>query len=206
MALMTVAEVKAFIRETSTTYDTLIATYIPIIENDICTYCNNWFQDPVIYRESGSGIAFVRGDTDTTDSEADSITDDAAEFSSQPTGAGFRGGMDIAVDGSGSNYGIYELAGVSSGTLTLTSTGVLESLDQDSIYRSMGKVRISRINWPEQLKPIAAKMIWYQVDTNKPTGAQAERIDDYSITFAGSNQYPAQLLEGLNQYRYVRTH
>jgi len=199
MALMTAAEVKAFIRETSTTYDTLIGIYIPLIEEDICEYLNNWFRDRVIFIEYGAGLAFVG-----SCSSRDFITDDAGDFST----AGLSSGMDIVIDG-GSNGGIYSISsGQSSVTLNIGTTAnkVFVDQDQDASFNSVGKIRISRMVWPNSLKPIAAKMIWYQIDNNKPSGAASEKIDDYSITYVNGRTYPQQLLSGLDRYHQVRTH
>jgi hypothetical protein len=201
MALMTTAEVKAFLRETSTTYDTLIAVYIPLVEDDICEYLNNWFRDRVIFVESGSGLAFTRGNTATATTQADYITDDNDRFST----AGFAVGMDVVIDG-GSNYGKYKIKTLTTAVMTITDTGEFISQDQDASYHSVGRIRISRIVWPKALKPIAAKMIWYQIDDNKPKGAISERIDDYSVTFAGARAYPSQLLSQLDKWKMVRTH
>jgi len=193
MALMTKEEVRAFTRETSLTYDTLIDTYIPLIEEDICTYLDNWFQDNVIYVEASSGLAFSRGNSATATSQADYITDDDDRFST----AGFAVGMDIAIAG-GSNNGIYTIAGQTTAVLTMTDTAVFYDQDQDASYNSVGRIRISRMKWPSALKPVAAKMIWYQVDQNKPGGAIQERVDDYSITFASGREYPQQIINQLD--------
>jgi len=202
MALVTVAEVKTFLRETSHTYDTLIDYYIPIVQDDICAYCNTYFTDPAIFVEHSSGLAFTRGNTATGTTQADYVTDDNQDFST----AGFAVGMDIAVQG-GSNWGLYTLAGQTSAVLTMTSTGEFVTQDQDQAYNTVGTIRISRVVWPSALKPIAAKMIWYQIDNNKPNGAASERIDDYSVTYVNGRAYPAQLLSMLDaNYRSVRTH
>ena len=202
MALLTLAEVKAFIGEGSTAYDSLITTYIPIIEEDICTYLDNWFEDKAIFVEAGSGLAFVNG------TSRDYITDDNQNFST----AGLSSGMDIAVRG-GSNYGIY---GISSGPTSAqlnvgtTANKVFVDQDQDASYHHVGTIRISRIDWPKALKPIASKMIWYQVDNGKPGGMLSESIDDYSYSkpgpsvMAGNNQYPFDLVSGLDKLRQVR--
>ena len=202
MALVTLAEVKAFIGEASTAYDSLISTYIPIIEEDICTYLDNWFEDKAIFVEAGSGLAFVAG------TSRDYITDDNTNF----TTVGLTSGMDIAVSG-GSNYGLYSISsGLTTAQMNVgtTSNNVFVDQDQDLSYHSVGTIRISRVDWPKALKPIASKMIWFQVDDKKPNGALSERIDDYSISYpgpsvmAGNNQYPYALVSGLAKWRQVR--
>ncbi len=201
MALLTRAEAKVYLRiSTGTTgYDALIDTYIPLIEEDITNYCNTWFQDKAIFVEYSSGLAFVG-----SCSSRDYITDDNENF----TTAGLSSGMDIAVDG-GSNYGIYTLtSGQTSALLNVgtTSNAVFVDQDQDASYNQVGAIRISRIDWPSNLKPVAARMIWYQIDNAKPSGAISERIDDYSVTFAGAREYPMQLVNQLNNHKNVRSH
>ena len=198
MALMTVAEVKTYIRETGTDYDALIALYIPLIEDDICEYLNNWFEDRVIFVERSGGLAFSRGNTATATTQADYITDDNDDMST----VGFAAGQDVAIAG-GSNYGIYTIASVTTAVMTMTSTGVFVDQDQDDSFHSVGRIQISRMIWPNALKPIASKMIWYQIDQSKPDGAISERVDDYSITYAGSRAYPDQLLNQLAKWRQV---
>lgn len=201
MALMTTTEAKAFLRITGSTYDTLIGTYIPIIEEDICEYLNNYFEDRAIFVQHASGLAFVRGNTATATTQADYVTDDNEDFST----AGFSAGMDIAIAG-GSNAGIYTIASVTTGTLTITDTGEFVDQDQDNYYNYPGPIRIARVIWPSWLKPVAAKMIWYQIDKAKPDGAISERVDDYSVTYVNGRAYPAQLLDQLQKAKYVRTH
>lgn len=210
MPLMTSTEVKEFLRISTaiTTYNTLIGKYIPIIEEDICEYCNNYFQDRNIFRRALGGIAFVRGDTLATSSQADTITDDDAELSTN-SGAGFKAYDDIVVEGTWVNDGIHTISSkssqVSSGTLTLRSTGVLRTLDQDDYYtgggQRIGAILISRIDWPKAIKPIAAKMIWSQISDAKPGNVQSERIDDYSVTFVNGSAYPERLMKGLDKWR-----
>ena len=201
MSLLTRSEVKAFLRMTASTYDTLIDTYIPLIEEDICTYLNDWFDDKVIFIETGSGLAFSRGNTATATTQADYITDDNQDFST----AGFDDGMDVVIFG-GSNYGLYTISSVTTAVMKVDTTGVFVDQDQDDSYNMVGTIRIARQNWPAWLKPIAAKMIWYQVNKNKPDGVQSERIDDYSVTFVNDRQYPMELLHGLSKMRVVKAH
>ena len=199
MALMTTAEVKTFLGITASTYDVQIAAYIPLIEEDITDYLQNWFQDKAIFVEADGGLAFSRGNTATATSAADYITDDNYAF----TSAGFTDGMDIVIAG-GSNYGIYTISSVTTAVLKTNSTGIFVDQDQDDSQHSVGTILISRVIWPAALKPVAAKMIWYQIDNAKMSDAKSERIDDYSIVFAGSRAYPERLLNQLNKWRHAR--
>ena len=204
MALMTRAEVKQYLKVTSTADDQLIDAYIPVIEEDLCEYCNNYFQDRFVYRSAVGGIAFVRGNTATATTTADTITDDDKELSTN-SGAGFRAGMDIVVEGTWANDGIHTIKSLTSATLTLESTGELIGQDQDSYYtgsgQKIGAILISRVNWPKAIKPIAAKMIWTQVSDAKPGNVQNESIDDYSVTFVNGSAYPSRVMKGLDKWR-----
>ena len=174
-------------------YNDDIDNMIPVVEKDVCDYLNNYFEDRIIFVQYNGGIAFVKGAT-----EADKITDDNQHFST----AGFVAGMDVAVRG-GSNAGIYTLAAVSSGTLTLDSTGAILSQDQDNTYNPAGAIRISRIGWPEELKPYIAQMIWYRINKSRPNNILSEKIDDYSVTYINGNAYPTETLSGLKKFRRV---
>lgn len=195
MALLTAAEVKSFLRDTSSDYDTDIAFLLPYVEKDIIEYCNNGFQDGYIYRESASALEFVTGDSDTYDY----ITDTEAKFSER----GFKDGMDIVVEGGWTNVGLYTIDSASTGKLTLDEYGVLvdQDLDDTADDHYAGSVRISRVKWPDALKPVAAKMVWHLIDNAKPTDVQSESIDDYSVTYAGSNAYPNRVIKMLDKFK-----
>jgi hypothetical protein len=175
-------------------YDSDIALLIPQVEYDLCSYLNNWFEDQTIYVHQGSGLAFTKGTT-----EADKIVDDNQDFST----AGFVAGMDIVVRG-GSNAGIHTLAAVSTAQLTLTSTGILVSQDQDVSYNVIGGIKISRIQWPQEIKPYLAQMVWYRLNRSKPDNVASERIDDYSVTYINGNPYPTETIKGLARFKKAR--
>lgn len=198
MALLTLAECKAIlgIATGSTANDGAISLFIPYVERDICDYCNNYFNDTVIYVHDIGSVVFARGDTSTGTTDPDTITDDEDRFST----SGFRAGMDIVVFG-GSNEDIYTLSSVTTDTLKLTSTGEIEDQDPNASYNSVGPILISRVKWPKTLKPTAARMIWHLIDNPYPGDVQSERIDDYSVTYAGEHSYPTRVLDGLRPYK-----
>lgn len=185
-------EVKRVLRITDNTHDASIDAMIPYAQADLCDYCNTYFQDPFVRRESAS-LAFVKGGPDT-------ITDPNEDF----VDAGFVAGQDIAVEGGYSNVGIHALAGVAAGTLTLGSTDELIDQDPDDAYNSMGTIRISRVNWPTAVKLIIAKMIWHLIDKPKTDDVKSERIDDYQIVYIGGHEYPKAISHALKRFRIVR--
>jgi len=196
MALLTVDECKEILGIADNSYDAKLTAMIPYVERDVCAYCNNYFADTVMYVYDNGSVAFVRGSTLSSSTSPDTITDDEDRFST----SGFRAGMDIVVGG-GSNEEIYSLAAVSTNTLTLTSTGEIENQDPDASYNTVGPVFIARVKWPRALKPTAARMVWYLVDKPKQADVQSERIDDYSVTYAGQHAYPERVISGLRPYR-----
>lgn len=198
MALLTLAECKAIlgIATGSTANDKGLETFIPYVERDICLHCNNYFTDTVIYVKDIGSIVFLRGDTDTTSTSPDRITDDEDRF----TTSGFRSGMDIAIFG-GSNEGIYTIASASTGTLKLTSTGEIEDQDPNASYNSVGPILIAKVKWPRALKPTAARMVWHLLDNPYPGDVQSESIDDYSVTYAGEHAYPSRVIDGLTPHK-----
>lgn len=196
MSILTVDECKNLLGLTDNSYDEQIRILIPYVQRDVVDICNNSFGDTTIYRQSHGSIAFVRGSTVVGTTTPDTITDDDEEFST----IGFRAGMDIFVAG-GSNEGLYTLAGVAAGTLTLTSTGELETQDGATHYRDPGDILIARIRWPRPVKVAAAQMVWHLVDKGRQGDVKSESIDDYSVTYAGAAAYPARALAGLAPYR-----
>ena len=192
--IVTLAQVKALLQITVTTYDTVIQSLIPIVEDDVVRYCNTAFQDKYIYSE-GSALAAVRGDPDTiTDSQSNWV-----KF-------GFLAGMDVYLEGgNGTNLNAYQVDSVAAGTLTLASVNKLISQDiDDTDDQPLGVMRVSRINWPRGIEWPAAQMIWYNVKTPAATDIASERIDDYAVTYAkggSQGQYPQRTLSLLNKYR-----
>lgn len=196
MAVVTKAEVKTLLGITSTGYDSKITALIPHVQNDILDYCNNYFCDSAIYIEREAGLAFVGGTS--AGASRDYITDDNQDF----TSAGFADGMDVAIVG-GSNSGMNTISSVTTGTMKMISTGDFVDQDQDTSYNHVGPILISRVQWPRGIKKIAAQMVWHLIDDPKPKDVKSESIDDYSVTYAGDNEYPKRVIQGLNKYRRV---
>ena len=194
---MTTAEVKSILGITDSTYDTQIAFFIPYVEKDLIDYLNNGFQDKYVSRESASEFAFIP-DTST----GDYITDGDSDFLNR----GFTAGMDIAIEGGYSNVGKYTIASVTAGQMVLTDKGILIAQDMGDTKddNQIGSVLISRIKWPDALKLPAAKMVWSLIDDARPSDAISEKLDDYSITYAGSNAYPTKIINMLGKWQRPR--
>lgn len=199
MSMITRSEVKRFVNQTASDYDVLIDALIPEVEEDICLHCNTYFGDTVVYRESGSAFEFHR-DTST----GDYITDANSDLST----AGFLEGDDIVILGGGSNEGLHAIStstgSVAAGQIVLAEKGQVREIDQDDAFRWPGVIRIARVNWPTGIKPIAARAIWYLAKQTAQFDEKSERIDDYSVTYMGQNEYPERVVRGLEKYRKPR--
>ena len=207
--IATVATIKTILGITGTTYNTLIHTYIPIVTEDIVEYCNNHFiKKPVeLYTD-----ATTTNDADLAysntfvyvDSDPDTITDADAGFVT----AGFVDGDDIYVSGTRRNDGFYTLAGVAAGTLTLTDT--IDSLTAEDITNRTSTIYL--VQFPKSLVPVFSQMVgWLVLDQNNQTGGfKSEKLGDYSYTLSdsalsvGANQYPTNIVNGLNAFRQLR--
>ena len=196
MAIITLDEVKDILNIDGSSYDGDIDRLIPFVQDDVVEYCNNYFQDGYVYREAVTYISFVRG---TTGDSGDVIKDDDSKFLEK----GFLSGMDITVEGGGANVGVHHVKTAAAGQLTLDSTGELISQDPDDTQDNnwIGEIKISRIKWPRAIKLPVAQMVNYLIEHPQPSDIKSESIDDYSVTYIGSNTYPQRVADGLRKYR-----
>lgn len=191
--MITTAEVKSYLKLSTTDDDTLIATLIPQVEEDAIYYMQNAFQDDFIYRDADLSFQASTGD-------GDKIADSDSYF----TRCLFSSGMEVWVEGQCSNKGKFTVADVSSGTLTLSSTG--DIITQSSTdYQPSGRVRVSYINAPAAVKPYLAQMVGWRLtgEGSYPEDHSADGREGQSITYAGNHAYPTRVLSGLNRWRKV---
>lgn len=193
--MITRAEVKTYIREGTTEYDSEIDSLIPIASYDAITYCNNAFSDGYVYRRSDLEFKASTG-------AGDKITDDDSKFNK----CRFGKGMDIYVSGRNANIGLHRVStgvAASSGTLVLESSGVI--VTQESADRHPpGLSIVSRVKWPQGINPVLAKMVGYLLTNSQLDDRQSEGFPDgQQISYAGSNYYPERILDGLNKWKLV---
>jgi len=107
----------------------------------------------------------------------------------------------VVVYGSRHNDGHYELASVSSGTLTLQTSGGL-------IAESTGPVvTVAQVKWPKGLKPVYSQMIWHRIENAKGGHPKSESIDDYSVTYGEEQHgYPRGVIDALKSGGYLKAH
>lgn len=191
MPIITKAKVKILLQISVTTYDTIIDELIPIVQDFIVDYCNNSFKDPNIYMVATT-ISFA-------DTDPDTIFDSLSGF----VDADFAADMEIVVEGSENNNGMYTLDTVVAGTLTLISTDEL-------ITESAGmEVMITKVEWPKGIWGTTAQMIGYNIARTKEfmsIGVSSESYGDTSRSYAIEGEhggYPKNILGGLNPYRQI---
>lgn len=179
MAIITTAEVKSLLQIGGTTYDTLIATLIPLVQDRVVEYCQNAFLDHGIALES-DGIAFVASTPAT-------LTDSNAGFSD----AGFESGHDVLVQGSTSNDGIYSLQTVAAGTLTL-ATG--ETLTTEA---AGDDVTVMRVRWPKGIKLDTAQLVNYYLHKEGKLVSSETLPGGYAAQFVSE----AHVMKFFDKYR-----
>lgn len=186
--IITKDECKRLIRQDSADYDELIEELIPIAQQDLCAHLENHFRDPLIRYAVGKA-SFVRGNPDT-------ITDDDEYFVRKR----FAAGMDVYVE-SQSNTGIYELATVAAGTLTLTSVNELVSMAYNDDHYKPSYSVISRIMWPASLRLVVARMVSYLIIRHQPGGELSENLDGVVMQYDRRFAYPREITEMAEKYR-----
>ena len=187
--IITKDECKRYIRTTDSDNDDLIEALIPIAQEDLCDYLNNHFEDTRVYYSSGD-LSFVRGDPDT-------ITDAKEEFVRRR----FAAGMDVYIKGESSNQGIYELATVTAGTLTLTSVNQLISMAYNDTEFVPTWHTISRIVWPNPVKLVVARMVAHLIARYQPGGELSENRDGVVVSYDRRMSYPREITQMAQKYR-----
>jgi hypothetical protein len=193
--MITRAEAKTYLRITSTGTDDLIDTLIPAVESDAVEYLNNAFRDEIIYN---SGLFAVS----TSTGAGDKITDGDGNWQ----GIRFSSGMEVYISGRTSNEGLFSVAAVSTNVLTLSSSGGVVA-QASSDYWGSGIMYVNRVNPPPAIKPYLAQMIgWrlYQEGYN-PIDKKYDGKEGESLSYAGMNEYPERVLNGLKKWRKVRS-
>jgi hypothetical protein len=184
MPIATKTEIKTLLQISGSAYDTLIDALIPAVQDFIVQYCNNNFINKNIYL-NGSSISFIHN-AET----ADTIMDEDENF----VEALFADGMDILVEGSYNNDGMYLVGTVAAGTLTLDTGETLVTEDEGTA------IRITRVVFPKALKLPFSKLIQFDL-AKRDKSITSFRLGDYSESYAGDGDYPPGLLKSLVFFR-----
>lgn len=192
MAILTIAQVKTFLKITDTDADrdAQINALIPVVEEDIASYCNSRFRNPA--------VAFSGSFVITAPAIVYTLTCALGGISDQP----FAIGDYIDLYGTARNDGYFTIATLSDTVITTTEVLVAESAATLSVYL---------VQWPEPVRMIAARMVGFQLDHIASAGLQSENILDYSYTLSSSGSssgyaggYSSDIMQGLDRYRNQR--
>jgi hypothetical protein len=159
--------------------DSWIAEMIPIVESDIIDYCNNSFPDVRTRMETSNLIL-----TSKTSSVPAKINNPDALFSSR----GFAPGA-IFIEGNGRNNGLVYIDSVSDSVMSLSTN---YDLYADSQYSGM--YRLTRVNWPQDMKRVIAYIIQYNLIRLKDPGVGNKSIGGISLGYesvAGGGYSPS---------------
>jgi hypothetical protein len=149
--------------------DSWIAQMIPIVESDLIDYLNNSFPD-IRTRLVTSDLVF----TAKTSTAAAKITNAEKLFTSR----GYQAGIAIYIEGNGHNQGLKHISSVTDSTLTLSTD---DDVYPDTQYAAM--YRLSRVNWPDDMKRIIAYIIQYNLIRLKDPGVSNKSVGGVSLGY-----------------------
>lgn len=175
-------------------YDTQIDDLIPQVKNDLVEYLHNTFIDKQT-QYVGSHFQIVHTST------ANQIRDTEQKFLIE----GFQTGMDIYLDGSERNKGIYTVSSASSEYLKISTNSTL--FEENSTDEYGGKIiSISRMRYPTGLKRTVAKIIWASMDRSKSDNIKSKSIGPLSLTYNSLNDggYDEAIYNELKKYKYTK--
>lgn len=193
--MVTLAEVKAFLRITDTdaTRDALISALIPIVYQEMVDECNYLFKVEG-YELTDDAIYFdVTGSTYTINLAAGGFA-----AMNWPTGG------DLIVSGSRLNNGIYTIASQSDTAITTTEP-IVDELQPSTAY----DVTLSLASFPKQFELIASMMIGEQLDNPSGGDLISQSIGNYSETRAQKQSstsfgYSNRVAGMLSKFKRVR--
>ena len=178
-------EIKSILNIEVDSYDQQILNLMKPVQSDILNYCHNWFLVKEIYYQS-SDLVFTN-----VANNPDTITESGIDFEDK----GFYSGEHIAVVGSILNDGVYKVATVATGILTLNMEENLLDEDNDEY------VTLYRVNFPPAVKMAYARIIGNYINTTLGPDVKSEKIGDYSMTYSG--EIPKMVKSTLNKFRLL---
>lgn len=208
MPIITLAEVKSFLNESTDDYNTAISVLIPVVTERLRHLCNNSFTSQPINRSRS--VKFSRdpdyvGNGDSTlyilpqvsasfEATAKTVTARASNFAS----AAFAGGQDFLIEGSYLNDGYYEISSVSTSTLTILSgysfVGAAAGTHDFKTEATGASIYFAVATWPGDIKPIVASMIQYDYQE------RGQYKDTEGGEALGEYGYPRSILRALSSY------
>lgn len=189
--IVTLSKVKTLLQISGSTYDTLIKSLIPIVEENIVDYCNNYFID---YTISYNGIKIPKVYMYNNDMEFVNSTNSIDNSVTDMTSYDLNVGDSIRVFNSKFNNHTFTIASISTGSIVLEDVNSVKS-------ESGNTIMIVRLEYPTPLEITAAQMIKFNMNKITP-GMTSESIDSYSYTLGDTKGgYPKLMSNMLNNYR-----
>jgi hypothetical protein len=182
----TLAEIKALLGISDTTYDTRITALIPMVEIDLLEECNNTFTNKAI---SFGGICTITSAGSVYKINCADGKIDEADFAT---------GDWIWLTGSMRNDGYYSIKSIAAGYIEVN-----EVLTAQADTSTMS---LTLIDIPSAIKIYFAKMVAWQLYHVKDDGLQSESIGNYSYSrsaLASDAGYPSTLLGGLAKWKNI---
>ena len=199
---MSSTEVKSYLglSTASTTYDTDISIYTPIVWEDIKAITNNKFEEAYHWFQDDELVISSSNKTITIDTAS---TNDFNRL--------VQVGDTIQVSKTWFNDGSYSVASFTTHVLTVNES----LIDENSTDYQITSF-IFRVDVPNWVKAVGAKMIWYSLNNKTNVSGKdvkSERYGDYSVTYGTGDKasvgsyggYPRSLINSLAKVRKVRT-
>jgi hypothetical protein len=185
MPIITLEKTKELLQITDNTKDSLIESLIPLVQDSVCSYCNNLFTNSN-FQIISSNIEFVAGVEANPDADPDPIVEVLPTIINTDANYilnGFTDGCEIRVMGSKLNNGTYEVETVSADTLTLKSSAIGEIKNEVVTNIFLDTVIITLVQWPKELWLPVATLIGAKLAA-KGSGVKSESLPGgYSVTY-----------------------
>ena len=188
--------------------DDIINKLILPVQEFIYNYTNNPFILPDIWAQ-GSLISFhkkytvIDPDTGQSKDYTYAIVDEDSQrdftINSQQPGNCFQSSMDLYVENSRLNNGIFFIKTVDPKIITLSMLDGQEEQFWDEPHFRF--IVLTAVKFPKALQFTAAKMIGHQLNKDFRAGKTSVHVGEWSESYNSKGDYPASLLRELNNYR-----
>ena len=187
MALITLQEVKTQLG-LDDTLDVMLGYLIPLVSYQVVyAKTQNRFVNQKITMTSS---------TLTFDEDAGTIVDSQAQFIESDF---FTGKQDIVIGGSLYNDGLYELASVSTTTMTLDLSTMTEGFKDEAEEQF---VEIKQVVFPQALKLTTGKWLGYLINTDNYKGIKSENVLSYSVSYV--NDMPPDIKAEFAEHKKLK--
>lgn len=187
MALLTATDVTVLTNISASVATIIASGLVDQVTNRINEICNNYFTTDL----------YLQG-TVTFNATALTVVSSGGDFAAE----GFAAGDEVYIYRSYRNDGYYDVASVTTATLTLASgSTVVDELSGRSVY-------VSVVRWPASLKQTAAEMVAWDLEGKREhtPGVRSRSLGPWSESYeeTGTQGYPASIIEALRSYTIAR--